>query len=151
MSLFACAQSKYAVKNIYATYTVHLPGNIPIDKDGNAISTRDTLNVIYIETTSEEIQWKMAWENDKTYPIITTLIATSTLDAGINKMTNEKMILRAAKGNKLWQLRLVPGEKNISAPSKILPGEIILQGIYRGKKITQKITKQIELIAIPSV
>ena len=48
------------LKNLYATYTVHLPGNIAVDKDGNTIATRDTLNVIYIETSSEEIQWKRA-------------------------------------------------------------------------------------------
>lgn len=149
--LLACAQSKYGVKNLYATYTVHLPGNVAVDKDGNTIATRDTLNVIYIETSSEEIQWKAAWKDDKNYSIITTLITTSTLDAGIKKMTNKKMILQASKGNKLWELRLIPDGGKLATPSKILPGEIILQGIYRGKKFTQKIGQQTELNSIPSV
>lgn len=150
INLFACAQSKPAVKNIYATYTEHLPGNIPVDRNGNTISTRDTLNVIYIETTSEKIQWNIAWKNDKNYSILATLI-TSPFDAGVNKITNKKMILRSAKGNKLWQLQLVPGEKKSSAPFNILPGEIILQGIYHGEKITLKIAKQTELSSMPSV
>jgi len=149
--LLACAQSKYGVKNLYATYTIHLPGNIAVDKDGNAVSTRDTLNVIYIETSSDEIHWQMAWKDDKTYSILTTLITTSTLDAGIKKMTNKKMILQASKGNKLWELRLIPEEKKFATPTKILPGEIILEGIYRGKKFTQKIGHQTELNSIPSV
>lgn len=149
--LLACAQSKYGVKNLYATYTVHLPGNVAVDKDGNTIATRDTLNVIYIETSSDEIQWKRAWKDEKTYSILITLITTSSLDVGVNKITNEKMILRAAEGNKLWELRLIPDEKKFAAPSKILPGEIILEGIYRGKKFTQKIGQQTELNSIPSV
>jgi hypothetical protein len=149
--LLACAQSKYGVKNLYATYTVHMPGNVSIDKDGNTIATRDTLNVIYVETSSEEIHWKAAWKNGKNYSIITALITTSTLEAGIKKMTNKKMILQASKGNKLWELRLIPEEKKIESPFKILPGEIILQGMYLGKKFTQKIVQQTELNSIPSV
>ncbi|MEP6928064.1 MAG: hypothetical protein ABI834_10525 [Ginsengibacter sp.] len=151
VSLLSCAQSKHLIKNIYATYSVHLPGNVAVDRNGNSISLTDTLSIIYIETASEKIHWFHAWKGAKDYSIITTLITELPFNAGTNKMTNEKIILRSTKGNKLWKLQLVPGEKFFMAPLKILQGEIILQGIYHGKKITQKIFKQIELVSIPSV
>ena len=151
ISLLSCAQSRHLVKNVYATCTVHLPGNIAVDRNGNSISPGDTLNIIYVETTTEKIHWTRAWKDGKDYSVIKTLITESPFDAGTNKMTNEKIILHSTKGNKLWKLQLVPGEKFFLAPLKTLPGEIILQGMYHGKKITQKIFKQTEIVSIPSV
>ena len=149
-SLYACAQSKYSIKNIYAVYEVHLPGNIAVDQSGNEISSRDTLNVVYVETSSGQIQWNVAWKNDKTYSILSYLAHTNFIDAGTDKNTNEKMIIHASPGNKLWQLRLIPSDSKISLPAKILQNEILLEGTYNGKKILQKIKKQVELNSIPS-
>ncbi|MGZ4048512.1 MAG: hypothetical protein ACXVNN_04060, partial [Bacteroidia bacterium] len=145
VSLYACAQSKYSIKNIYAVYEVHLPGNIAVDQNGNEIPSRDTLNFIYVETSTDKIQWDMAWKNDKNYSILSRLIDTNFIDAGTDKITNESMIIHASAGNKLWQLQLITSEKKIPAPVNILGGEILLQGIYNGKKILQKIKKQVEL------
>ena len=151
ISLLSCAQSKHLVKNVYATYTVHLPGNIAVDRNGNSISSGDTLNTIYVETTTGQIRWTRARKDGKDYSVIKTLITESPFDAGTNKMTNEKIILHSTEGNKLWKLQLVPEEKFFLTPIKTLQGEIILQGMYHGKKITQKIFKQIEIVSIPSV
>lgn len=151
ISLLACAQSKNAIKNAYGVYEVHLPGNIAVDKNGNEIASTDTINFIYLETSSQEIKWNAAWKNDKSYSIISTLIIADAFDAGTKKATNEKMLLHAAKGNKIWQLRLMPLDKNTSPPEDILPGEIIIQGSYNGKKIIQKVTKLAEVNSIPSV
>ena len=149
IALLSCAQSKHLVKNAYATYSVHLPGNIAVDKNGNSISSRDTLIVIYVAATGQ-IRWTRAWKDGKDYSVIQTLITESQYEAGINKMTGEKMILYSTKGSLLWRLQLVPEVKVFSIPLKTLPGEIILQGIYHGKKITQKIFKQTEIVSIPS-
>ncbi|KAA9039390.1 hypothetical protein FW778_11225 [Ginsengibacter hankyongi] len=150
VSLYACAQSKYSIKNIYAVYEVHLPGNIAVDQNGNEIPSRDTLNVVYVETSSGPIQWNEAWKNDKTYSILSHVADTNFIDAGTDKNTNEKMIIHASPGNKLWQLRLIPSDSKISLPAKILQNEILLEGTYNGKKILQKIKKQVELNSIPS-
>jgi len=150
VSLYACAQSKYSIKNIYGVYEVHLPGNIAVDQNGNEISSRDTLNVIYVETSTKQIQWNVAWKNDKTYSILSHLSDTNFIDAGTNTITNEKMIIHASTGNKLWQLRLIPLDSKISSPVKILQDEILLLGSYNGKRILQKIKKQVELNSIPS-
>ena len=150
ISLWSCAQSTHLVKKVVATYTVHMPGNIAVDRNGNSSSQGDTLNIVYIETASGKIRWTKAWKDRESYAIITTLITGSSFDAGTNKLTDEKIILRVTGKSKLWKLQLVPGEKFLP-PLKALPAQFILQGIYHGKKITQKIDRQIEMVAIPSV
>ena len=150
VSLYACAQSKYSIKNIYAVYQVHLPGNVAVDQNGNEIPSRDTINIIYVETSTEKIQWNAAWKNNKNYSIISRLIDTNYINVGTNKITNENMIIHASSGNKLWQLQLIlSGEKN-PPPLNILQGEILLGGTYNGKRILQKIKNLVELNSIPS-
>src|SRR5664279_702950 len=102
VSLLGCAQSKSIITNAYATYTVHLAGNVAVDKEGNTLSARDTLHVIYVEAASGDILWNRAWKNDKAYSVLTRLITTSPLEAGVDKMTNEKVVVQVAKGNKLY-------------------------------------------------
>jgi hypothetical protein len=150
VSLMACAQSKHPVKNIEAVYSVHLPGTIAIDPNGNEHAPRDTVNIIYIETLPGNIQWHRAWVNNKTYSILPTLINTASFNAGTKKNTNETLILHATQGNKLWQLRFVPEESAIEEPKDISPGEILVEGLYNGKKIFEKISKRTEINSIPS-
>jgi hypothetical protein len=148
--LLACAQSKYSIKNIYAIYKVHLPGNIAVNENGNEISARDTVNLIYIESTAQDIHWNNAWKNGKTFTILPTLIDSNSYDIGTKKMTNENMIIHSSRGNKLWQLQLIVSDEAIKQPEKLLQDEILLEGMYQGKKIFQKIEKQVELNSIPS-
>lgn len=149
-SLYACAQSRYSIKNSYAFYKVHLPGNIAVDEHGNEIPATDTLYFVYVETSTELIQWNVAWKNDKTYSILSHLADTNFIDAGSDKITNERMIIHASPGNKLWQLRLIPTDNKISTPIKILPGEILIKGTYNAKIILKKIKKEVELNSISS-
>jgi hypothetical protein len=150
IALLSCAQAKHLVKDAYATYTVHLPGNIAVDKNGNSISPGgDTLIVIYVAAKGQ-IRWTGAWKDGKDYSVIQTLTTGSLFEAGINKTTNEKIILYSTKGNLLWRLQLVPGGTFFPVTLKTLPGEIILRGNYHGKKMTQKISKQTEIVPIPS-
>src|SRR5258708_6933390 len=107
VSLYACAQSKYLIKNIYAVYQVHLPGNVAVDQNGDEIPSRDTINIIYIEASAEKIQWNMAWKNDKNYSIMSRPIDTNYINVGTNKITNENIIIHTSAGNKLRQLQLI--------------------------------------------
>jgi hypothetical protein len=129
---------------------VHLPGNIRVDENGNEITSRDTVNLIYIESPTEDIHWDTAWKNGKTYFILPTLIDTGSFDVGTNKMTNKNIIIHASAGNKLWQLQLILSEKKNLPSVTILQDEILLQGTYNGKRILQKIKNQVELNSIPS-
>lgn len=144
----SCAQTKKAITNIYATYTVRMPGNIAVDEKGNTLSKADTLITVYVDG-KEEIKWEQAWQNEKEYSIITNLLPSST-EVG-TQPDNEKLTIQANKGNKLWQLRLIPKENNSLPPVTLIHNQILLIGEYNGKKITRIISKQIELLAIPSV
>ena len=147
---FACAQSKYSIKNIYAFYKVHLPGNIAVTEHGDEIPSRDTINLVYIESPSKDIHWNNAWKNGKTFTILPTLIDSSSYDVGTKKTTNENMIIHKSAGNRLWQLQLVASDESIPQPEKILQDEILLEGAFHGKKILKKVKNQVELNSIPS-
>ncbi len=149
VSLLSCAQSNQVVKNVYATYRVHLPGNIAVDANGNSLTPADTINIIYVESTGD-IDWLHAWKNGKQYSVVKTLVTELPFDAGTDKNTNEKIMLHPAEGNKLWKLQLVSEDKNIDRPAKPSQGEILLEGIFNGKKIRKGITKQTEITSIPS-
>ena len=148
--VFACAQSKYSIKNIYAFYKVHLPGNIAVTEHGDEIPRRDTINLVYIESPSNDIHWKNAWKNGKTFTILPTLIDSGSYDVGTKKTTNENMLVRATRGNKLWQLRLITSDETIAPPENILQDEILLEGVYHGNKILKTIKIAVELNSIPS-
>ena len=101
ITLFTFAQSNSPIKNIYAVYMVHIPGNIPVDRNGNAISTFYTSTIIYVESTPTFILWVKVWKNNKSYSLPSTPIANSYLDVGTKTTSNEKMIIRVTKENKL--------------------------------------------------
>ena len=146
----ACSQSKYSIKNIYAVYKVHLPGNIAINENGNEIPSRDTVNLIFIESHGKDMHWSNAWKNGKSFSILPTLIDSGTYNIGTKKMTNENMIIHSSSGNKLWQLQLIATDQTIPQPEKLSRDEILLEGIYQRKTILQKVKTQIELNSIPS-
>lgn len=146
VTLSSYAQTKYGIKNIYAYYAQHLPGNIPVDDNGNSLyKGPDTLITVYIETTGQEPHWSNAWRGNKVYSIVTTLIKQPTIEAGIRKSSNQKILVSPAKGNCLWQLEFVPQESRMLPPQKMKPGEIILRGKYKSKTFLQKISRLIEL------
>ncbi len=148
--LFACAQSKSVIKNACATYTIHIPGNIPVDRNGNEIPLRDTVLIIYIETTSPDITWNRAWLNGKTYSVIPTLIDSNYVEAGIKQINNEKLVIKSSGNDKLWRLQLIPAEKFEFAPAEIQRGELLISGTYKNRKILQRINSMTELTGIPT-
>jgi hypothetical protein len=150
ISLWSCAQTKKIIKNIYATYEVHLPGNIAIDPNGKEYAPGDTVDFVYIETVSNDIQWQQAWKNNQCYSIIPTRIDSDIFNAGVNKINNRPILLHVDKGNSLWKLRLVLAEKPLTAPELVGKGKILLKGNYKGKIITDIVSNLIEINTIPS-
>jgi hypothetical protein len=148
----SCAQPKNGIKKINAFYAVRIPGNIPADEKGNEYANViDTIHTIYIELSGKNIEWKQAWTENKVYTVTAALISKTPLEIGLNKLTLQNIILVPSKGNSLWQLVLVPGKQTRSAPQKIKPGEILLEGIRGRTIIYQKIDSQTILQLPPSV
>jgi hypothetical protein len=144
LSLFS--QQDYPVIHIYAYYEQHLTGNIRVDeKEKPTPQGISIIDLIYVETSSDEIKWEAGWKNRKTFFVRASLIAQTPYEVGRKKSNKEKIILTPAKGNKLWQLELQPADRQIISPVKAKKGEIILKGKYRGKTILKKVNPWIEL------
>ncbi|HEV7780656.1 MAG TPA: hypothetical protein VGO58_05290 [Chitinophagaceae bacterium] len=151
-SLSACAQGKYGIKKINAFTTERMPGNIPVEMPGEPVHRGpDTLLIIYVETKGNTASWDTAWWNNKSYSINASLVSEETLETGIQKTTGKRITLRKESGNQLWVLYLEPQEKMATPPVRIKKTEILLQGKYGTKRVTQLIRSYTELEPIPSV
>ncbi|HVZ95275.1 MAG TPA: hypothetical protein VG847_00265 [Chitinophagaceae bacterium] len=149
IQLCSCAQSKNGIKKAYATYTIRIPGNIPVDRNGNEIPLRDTVWMIYVETTSQEISWSKAWMDGRTYSVIPTLIDSDHVEAGTLQRNNEKMRIRTSGTGRLWRLQLISAEKPEPVPVRVGRGEMLISGKYKNRKILQRIKSITELVALP--
>ena len=149
--LAACAQEKYGVKKIAAFQSLHMPGNIPVDQNGNSLfKGPDTTNTIYVETSGKGIQWDMAWKNGKAYSVVAELLPAGSFNAGTEKTSSKKMMFTPAKGNQQWLLQLEPLEKNQKAPAALKNGEILLKGKYGKAIVLQTVKQQTELEVMPA-
>ena len=151
LPLISSAQRRLNTGRTIATYTVHLPGNIPLDRSGNNKPNVDTVFVIFMEISGTPPKWTIARINDHNYSISSILLKTMFYEGGIIHENGQKMIIQVSKGFRLWQLRLMPEESRSLIPLLPASGEIILQGTYHGKNKFKKITRMIELTSIPSV
>jgi hypothetical protein len=152
VSLFACAQSKTVIKKSWSFYTERTPGNIIREQNDQETPVKiDTIITVYIESSVKNIVWDMAWKDDKAYLVVTQLISPTPVDAGVTRMGNEKIIIKPAKGNYLWQLYLQPLNQLKKPPQSLQRGQILLRGKYKGKSILRKIETPVALESIPSV
>jgi hypothetical protein len=150
--LISCSQSRYAIKKINAFYIVKMPGNIPVDENGNSLfKGPDTLITIYAEISGIGPEWKTAWRNDKTYTVHASLVSQTPYEAGTKESDGKKVMLTPAFGNKLWQLTLMVNKNEIKLPQKLKPGELLLSGKFMGKIIYKKIVSLVQLTTFPSV
>ncbi len=147
-SLFSCAQTSKVVKNVQAYYSERLPGNIPADP---TLLKRDSILQVYIQTTTADIKWDSASKGDVQYLIHAAVIDNTPHEVGTKKDGGEKLVISPAKGVFLWRIFLEPDP--ISG-KPVIPNEkypVLIKGFFKGKTITLKVDKAIELEAIPSV
>jgi hypothetical protein len=152
ISIVSGAQQNYGIKKVDAFFKEHLPGNIPVDADGNSLyHGPDTIYTIYIETKGNSPDWTTAWKNSRSFSISTTIIKETPFEVGISKLTNKKIILKPAPGNKLWLLELEKNSISSKPPVKTKRGEIILQEKSGKKIVIRRISRLTELAVLPSV
>jgi hypothetical protein len=146
------AQSGYTIRKINAFYIVKMPGNIPVDENGNSLyKGTDTLLTVYIELSGKGPEWKTAWFQNVSYSVSSSLISLTPYEAGTKTSDGKKMILKPAAGNKLWQLTLQKENNTNKLPQKIKSGEILLSGKCLNKIIYTKIDSVVQLTTTPSV
>lgn len=149
--LTACAQEKYGIKRVVAFRSLRMPGNIPVDENGNSLfKGPDTINTIYVETSRKGVQWETAWKNGKAYSVVAELLPGASFEAGTGKATGKKIVLTPAKGNQQWLLQLEPLEKTQKAPIALKAGELLLKGKYGKTIVLQTVKQQTELEVMPA-
>src|SRR5947209_7677195 len=86
----SCAQQRLGIEKIYAFRQLRIPGNIPVDDQGNVQgSGPDTVTYIYIETTGSVPQCKRAVINGKVYEASAALIDPTPVGIGRNEHTGQ--------------------------------------------------------------
>ncbi|MBI3138629.1 MAG: hypothetical protein HYZ15_08605 [Sphingobacteriales bacterium] len=149
---WACSQTKQVFRKSYGYYSERLPGNIPVDPNGNPLPGfgPDTLYTLYMETAAGELNWDSAWVGEKTFTIIAQLLQDPVAKAGIEKSGNQPVIIRAGKGAVLWRLDLVPVEP-VPGKAVIPGGKLMIKGRKGKKKFEVHISSLVELTIPPSV
>lgn len=148
-----CFAQNYGIKKIYAYYEEHMPGNIPVGEDGRPMKKYPiVVHKIFVEATAKtKIDWKNAWKDGKSYNVSAIEITQLPYNVGKEKISQKEVKINISKENKLWELELAQQTKTTSSPLKAKSGEIILGGIFNGKKIYKRINKETELYIPPSV
>lgn len=149
----SCVQQKKLIKQVQAFYNIPQPGIIQADQNGEeATVIKDTIIIIFIETTIQPIQWDSAWSNIQQFHIVSQLIKEKTYEAGFKKGTNEKIIITTQPGNYLYQLQLQPFkglQPKIQMPAEI--NQLMIKWKYKQKIFFQKSGIITELEEFPSV
>jgi len=123
-----------------------------MDEKGNPVEIHpDTIIVVYLETIDSSIKWETAFRNGQSYSIQTLSIKEKLVDAGLDKSNNTAIILKPEVGNFFWQLQFIKNEIPSKQTGASKPGQIILEGHKRGKKIIFAINKITEISMPPSV
>jgi hypothetical protein len=140
----SCAQPLYSLHRGYAFFKKSTPGNIQVDEKGNEIKPGiDTVRFIFIEwkgklsPTIDSVQYR-----NKIFSISVFPVEQSQVEIGQEKISGENIILKPSKGNSLWRLVLMAGEKSNSA---IANDKITLKGKKNGQPFQWVIDKEVEI------
>jgi len=135
-----CNPGKKIIKNAYAYTSIRMPGTIPVDENGKPLyKGPDTSTLVYVESIRDGIVWEHAWFGDKSFTINPVPVNNLPVELGNNKSTGEWVVVKPQMGGKIWQLVLVPSE-NSASPQTLKQDEILLQGKYKDKEFTRKIS-----------
>lgn len=146
--ILGCSQSKSIVSRINAVYTIHLPGNVAVDPQGNEISNIDTAITVYVQTVDSNIIWESAWMQESKFDITAEKLIDTNVNAGISSESGEPVNIKTEKNNILWRLDLSRSQKNVSPPKNIDSKEILIEGKYEGKSFYQT-TTAVEIQSLP--
>lgn len=140
--LTGCAQTKTTIQNTYAFFRIFIPGNLPVDDNGNPLRGTYPVRIIYIETRGpatpdiESVQ-----HGDNMFDASVFAEEKVPVVVGTSKSTGKNVIITPRKGNKLWRVELTPTtEMRRSANNNIT-----IMGKLSGKRFTRVISKETEL------
>jgi hypothetical protein len=146
----ACrSEAQCGTRNARAFLEVRYPGTIPVDENRQPLHRGpDSTYTIYVESANRQLGAGYAWVDKKTFRISTEEVTVAEI--GREKQSGEAVIMKPAKGYRLWRISLYPVAAR-KMPLKQVKGTIQLQFNNGGKTCTQTIRRITELKVIPSV
>ena len=148
--LFFISCSHYGIVESKVYVRQSRSGTIRTNDNRKAISSGAGKEyLIYVETDSSKpsIQWETAWIEQKPYSIRPIEITNPNQVIG-KSGDGKEVVMNAKKGNRLWQLVLMPSTTSITdadLQQKIGNAKILLTGSWKDKEFTYKISKDYEL------
>lgn len=149
---WACAQTKPVARKTYGYYSERLPGNIPVDSNGNPLPGfgPDTTYTLYVETATGDLNWDSAWIGERAFGIAAQRLEDRVIEAGIEKNRKQPVVIRAGGGMVLWRLDLIPSDPVPGIPG-ISPKQIVIKGRDGKKQFEIQVDSLLELAVPPSV
>lgn len=141
----ACAQTRPGIRNGYAYFKPHLPGNIMADDAGNPVQPGlQVTRFIYLEADSSfRPVVESVGYNGQDYPAAAFPVTEAVVNIGIKKTDNRPVVLRPGKGSRIWRVELTGAGP---APSGQSLTGIQLKGTNGGKAFTFPLKKEEELL-----
>jgi hypothetical protein len=127
----SCAQSQKGIISRGAYVTIRQPGMLPVDDGGNVINSGpDSIFTVFVETGTQKIEWGIFWIGKRSYSVIPTPAKKLPGTRDGEDQTGSGRVYTASRGNKLWQLELVPYDRKLALPSASKPGQVLMKGKY---------------------
>ncbi|MBL0056825.1 MAG: hypothetical protein IPP31_11725 [Chitinophagaceae bacterium] len=113
------SQSGCGIKKAHAFYTVHMPGTIRVDEQGNQVRPDPLIErVIYLESVGNKMPVSLTVSYDnKTLKASLERVMENEVIAGKTVLNQTEYRIKATKGYSLWKLQLeTAGEKSSAKP-----------------------------------
>jgi len=149
ISMVACAQMNYAVKQSYVYWQVIFPGNTPGQAPSQSKSTLiDTTTIIYVELNARVTPvWNKAWRNGIGYAINVTSVLGDSFNVGKARNTVKPIVIKHLTGNRLWLVQFTAKlSTNAMFDKKTTEGQIILEDTLQHKQTILNDTNATELL-----
>jgi len=149
MAISACAQVKNNVVKLHAYWQESVAGNVEVDSNGNQVNTGvDGAHYLFAETTGKYLpSWNVVYTKKGVFAVQPEEIKTPKYEVGKLKSTSKPVMVAVKRGNRLWQLTLIPMKaripKNIAAILKTNAMVVITE--WNNKQFTHTVPKQIQL------
>ena len=129
---------KYGVQHCWFFSKQAYAGNIQVDENGKPITKGSWMSYfIYLETRGDKIPiWEKLVYESKKYDINILPIKDSIVSVGKELNTENDIVIKSAKGSRLWKLQISAFQKNIAGK--------IFSMTLNGKQEKQKIHLSIQ-------
>lgn len=149
IAVSACAQTKNNVVKFHSYWNETVAGNVEVDANGNQVETGvEHIHYLFAETTGKYIpSFNVVYTNKGVFAVQPEEIKAAKHEVGKLKSTSKPVSIAAKRGNRLWQLTLVPMKAKVpdNIKSLLKKNDVVVITELSNKQVTHPIAKEIEL------